>query len=272
MLFYVLLFAASAGASIFITIRVRPDGRTSTTHDAAELAYLAGGERRLTEATLASLIAADAVKVTADRKLWSVQAGAGETAPEKAVSRITGDFGLKAAHKAIIPHARKINADLVRKGLLMDDSERFRLRMMAAIPFLLILAVGMWRLLGGVLQGAPVGFLVALMVVTVVVMIVRVARMSPLTVAGENLLDQRYEEQSRLRAAPRGSEMGMGVALFGTAILVGTPFSELHAMKAAAGANGVGGYAGDGGDSGDGGGSDGGGSGCGGGGCGGCGG
>ncbi len=272
LVFYVLLLAAALAASMFVVSRLRSEGRTSLTQDAAELAYLAGGERRLTEATLASLIAADTLKVTADRKLWSVNAGAGETVPEKAVSRITGDFGMKAAHGVIKPHAEKIAAALARKGLLLNESERFRLRVMAASPFLLLLAVGMWRLLGGITQGAPVGFLIALMAATVIVMIVRVAKLSPLTTAGENLLDRQYEQQSRLRSAPRSGEMGTGVALFGTVVLIGTPFSELHAMKQAAGANGAGGYAGDGeGGSGDGGG-DGGGSGCGGGGCGGCGG
>lgn len=220
LLFYILLLAASVAASIFITSRLRPEGRGTATEDAAELAYLAGGERRLTEATLASLIAADTVKVSGDRKLWSNQPGAGETAPEKAVSRITGDFGMKAAHQAIKPHAEAIKAELARKGLLLNAKERSSLRSMAAGPFLLLLAVGMWRLLGGVSQGAPVGFLVALMVVTVIVLIFRLARMSPLTIAGENMLERQYEEQARLRAAPQSSEMGMGVALFGTAILV----------------------------------------------------
>ena len=36
------------------------------------------------------------------------------------------------------------------------------------------------------------------------------------------------------RTAPTTPEVGYGVALFGTAILAGTPYAELHAMREAA--------------------------------------
>ena len=73
----------------------------------------------------------------------------------------------------------------------------------------------------------------------------------------------------RLKTAPTTPEVGYGVALFGTAILAGTPYAELHAMREAARGDGSGGYAADDSDSSDGSGSSD--SGCGGG-CGGCGG
>ncbi|VVT13498.1 conserved hypothetical protein [Erythrobacter sp. EC-HK427] len=108
------------------------------------------------------------------------------------------------------------------------------------------------------------GFLVGLTALAAVLGIIRFLKFNPRTRAGEQTLAEAQERASRLKSAPRGEEVGFAVALFGTAVLVGTPFEPLHAMRQAQ----------QGGDSGGGGcGSDGGGDGgCGGGGCGGCGG
>ena len=59
----------------------------------------------------------------------------------------------------------------------------------------------------------------------------------------------------RLRQAPQSDEVTLAVALFGTAVLIGSPWEALHSMRTAQGGDGSGGADG----------------GCGGGGCGGCG-
>ena len=273
LLFYFLLFGFAVLSSLFIAGRLRPQGRHGDLDEALELAYLAGGTRRVTEATLAGLLSRGAIKLTSKRKLYVVERGEGVNGPERSILALTGEFGLKSAFSAVEPHADAIEDRLAARGAMMNAGERSSLKFYAAAPFLLLLAVGAWRLFAGIAQEEPVGLLLLLMALVLIAMIVRLATISPLTVEGDEALERRRGVEDRLRIAPRGGEMTTAVALFGTVVLVGTPIESLNAMRTAAAADGSGGYAFDGGgsDSGSGG-SDGGGGGCGGGGCGGCGG
>ena len=94
--------------------------------------------------------------------------------------------------------------------------------------------------------------------------VIRLAQFNARTHAGDDAIAETRADMVRLRSAPTSGETGMAVGLFGTAVLVGTPFASLHAMRQPQSGDG-----GSGGDSGDGAGD---GGGCGGGGCGGCGG
>ena len=100
------------------------------------------------------------------------------------------------------------------------------------------------------------------MIVTAIFAAIRHSNTNPRTVAGTLLMREIEEQGSRMKRAPQAQEVGYAVAIFGTSILVGTPWEPVHAARQTA--------SGDAGSSGDGGDSDGGG-GCGGG-CGGCGG
>ncbi len=271
LLFYGLLGVAAIIASIWVPAFLRDEGHDGVVTETSEWAYLAGGSRRLVEATIARLIGVEALKVTSDRKLTVARPDGGENVIEKTLLRKVGNFGLKSAHRTAADYAEQVDQRLVDKGLLLDRGARSTMRLLTAAPILVVLAIGGYRLWAGLNQGEPVGFLIGIMVFLTVIMLARMGKLNPRTRAGDAALASSKAVQSRLRSAPTSPELGTGVALFGTAVLVGTPYSELHAMRNAAGANGAGGYAGDG-DGGSDGGSDGGGdSGCGGG-CGGCGG
>ena len=265
LLFYAALLAAAVVAGFWIPGFLRSDGQRGSVNDRHELAYLARGAGRMTESVIAQLLGISALVVGAKNKLRATNSSAGEYRAEQALLRKHGDFGLTEAHKAIKPYAADVDADLVRKGLMQDKGTRWQMRFMSTVPYLVLLGVGFYRRSAGVAEGEPVGFLTALMVLTFVLGVVRFAKYDPRTRAGQEALDEARSTHVRLQRAPTPPELGFGVALFGTAILVGTPYSQLHAMSRSAVGDGSGGYYADGGGGGEGG------SGCGGG-CGGCGG
>lgn len=235
LIFYGALLVAAIVASLFIPMILRPDGRDAHVADEQEAAFLAGGSRRMTEAVLAKLMGNGAVTVTDQRRFVASTPDAGEKPAESALLHKQGDFGMKGAHASISPFAQAVEAGLVAKGLMMDASERSRLRLFAAAPLLLLLGLGGYRAWAGSQEGEPVGFLIGLMVLCVVAIFFRFGKFNRRTRAGERALADLEEENSRLKRAPENAELGFGVAIFGTAVLAGTPYSELHAMRQSAG-------------------------------------
>ena len=105
------------------------------------------------------------------------------------------------------------------------------------------------------------------MIVTAALAMIRFFTIDPRTAAGIEAVQDLRARSDRFSRAPLPDEAAMAVALFGTTVLVGTPWEPVHAMRKPEGDGGSGCSGG----SSDSSSSDGG-SGCGGGGCGGCGG
>lgn len=263
--FYALMILGSVVAGIWLPAFLRADGESRRITDRYELAYLVGGPKRVTEAVLAHLLGTGALHAAGSRKVTVIERESGEGPLEREILRKTGDFGITEAHKSVSKHTDGLLAGLVRDRLLLTRSERWQLRLVSVLPYLVVLAIGWYRRTAGIGEGEPVGYLTMMMVVLALLATIRLLKLDPRTRGGLAAIAEGKAASARLKSAPIGPELGFGVALFGTAILAGTPFSELHAMRQAA-SGGDGAYTGDGG--GDSGGSDGG---CGGG-CGGCGG
>jgi uncharacterized protein (TIGR04222 family) len=171
----------------------------------------------------------------------------------------SGELRLSEAKKRLKSEAECIDARLVRRGLMMEKDDRLKLRLLSVLPYAALFAIGLYRQQAGEAAGEPTGFLVGLLCITAALGLWRLATGNPRTMAGNAVVRELEEEGSRLKRAPQANEAGYAVAIFGTGVLVGTPWEPVHAARQ----TGAGG---------DGGGSDGdGGSGCGGG-CGGCGG
>ena len=119
--------------------------------------------------------------------------------------------------------------------------------------FIVLFAIGLYRQRAGEALGEPTGILVALLVVTLVLALWRGFTGNPRTIAGNEIVRTLEQNGSRLKRAPQANEAGYAVAIFGTGVLVGTPWEPVHAARQA-GAGGDGGaYAGGDGDGGDGG-------------------
>lgn len=263
---FLLLYGALLVFTIVVGIAIprwlRPEGRAPRNPDIDHLAFLAGGTSRLAEAVTTRLLATRQL-VMDEKKFLAGELG-GATAAERSVLALPQPASWEAVAGAIGRHADPIRERLVTDGLLMDGWTALQLRFWQTTPYLLLFAFGWTKVQIGEARGKPVGFLIALLVITVVFALLRFAVLDRRTRAGKEVIEEARERSERLRRAPAEGETGLAVALFGTAVLAGSAWGDFHRMRAASGDGGSGG-GGDGG-SGCGGG------GCGGGGCGGCGG
>lgn len=258
LLWYGALLVAGFVASIFIPSMMRSDGRTARPDGHEQFAYLNGGTSRFSESVLARLFAQRKLQI---RKKRLVAAGAqqGDSDAERALLVEYGELSWRRARQMLAHHAAQIDGTLVQQGLLMQRGDRTVVRLVAVLPLVTALLIGLFRWQAGRAEGEPTGFLVILMLACAGMIFWRFKAIEPQTRAGVEAIREARDEAARLRSAPRQDEVALAVALFGTGVLIGTPFAPLHDLRSTA--------AGTGGDSsgcGDGG--------CGGGGCGGCGG
>lgn len=262
--FYAVMLVTCVFLGLWIPANLREAGKRGKVDDLEEVAVLVGGAEQHAAAVLTDLYASGALAEAGEGKLMVAgsMANAGDAA--RAVLNKVGDFKLSEVKDTLKTHAERVEARLVRRGLLIAPGERWKLRWLSASPYIALFVIGLYRQQAGSALGEPTGFLVGLMVVTFVLAAWRMAKLNIRTAAGNMLVREIEQQGSSMKRAPRAQEAGYAVAIFGTAVLVGTPWEPVHAMRqAGSGDSGSGGDGG--GDSG----SDGGG--CGGG-CGGCGG
>ncbi len=258
LLFYGLLIVAAIVAGVWIPAALRPVGKSSQTADHEELAYLAGGTTRFADSVIAALFARKALRIN-KKAIIKVEGAQGHTSAEKDLLRQVDDLGLSEARVRLVTHADAIDQNLSRKGQLIPRSSRLVFRLLPALPYAFLLLLGAFRWQAGYADGEPVGYLSMLMILVVVLGAVRLLKFNQRTQAGDAILIAATTDAQRLRRATTSGEAGLAVGLFGTAVLMGTPYAPLHAAKYGKGGCGTGG-----GSEGAGG--------CGGGGCGGCGG
>lgn len=264
LLLYITLLCVVILLGIIIPARMRPEGRRRPVTDPEQLAYLSGGSTRLADTVTARLLAAKAL-VIGEKDRLDIAAHNATTRAETGVLALTAPLDWGRIERAVRPEAARIQSDLERAGLMLDSGERATLRYWALLPYAMLLVFGATKLAIGEARDRPVGFLIALLIVTAVAALIRAATIARLTRAGTDAIADARKGADRVRRAPLPAETGIAVALFGTAVLAGSEFDAFHKMRAASGDAGSGG--GDSSSSGDGGG----GGGSGGGGCGGCG-
>lgn len=260
---YLALLVVAIIASIVIARVMRPEGRAIPETDPDALAYLAGGRARMAESLVASLLEAKALVIEGRNRLRIVAQPSDTRPAGRAILALTSPASWSAVASAARAPAAAIEQRLVRSGMMIDKASMMPLRLLPAVPFLLLIGFGAIKWQIGVARDKPVGFLVALLVVTAVIALIRMLVVDRRTKGGLAALSTARERFERLRRAPAGGEAALAVALFGTTVLAGSALSDFHRMRTANG--------GDAGTASDSGSSDGGSSGCGGGGCGGCG-
>lgn len=264
LILYGALFAATLAAGFVIPRRLRPAGQRQRVTDVDQLAFLAGGGARFGDAVVARLLAARTLVMTG-KDSFAVRAGAGgaaASAAERQVLALPAPMRWREIKSILRACAEPLEQRMVAAGLLVGEAERRALRLSALLPYALLLAFGATKWAIGIARDRPVGFLTALLVATALCAAIRWFTLDRRTQAGIDAVADAAVRARRLRAAPASDEIGLAVALFGTAVLAGSGWAEFHRLRSAGG-----------GDSGTGG--DGGGGGCGGGGggggCGGCG-
>jgi uncharacterized protein (TIGR04222 family) len=184
-------------------------------------------------------------------------------------------------HRPVLTALSEIEKRLVGAGLLLSEQQRLRIRRVG-VWMLAVAVLGLVRVLAGVAEAKPVGFLVAALAAATLVAVVQFARAPRRTRRGGRTLAALRSEHHLLSPdvkpdwsvhGPAGAALGIGIFGMGALWASDPAFAdELAAQRVAAGGSGGdggSGFSSYGADSGGGGDSGGSGGGCGGGGCGG---
>ncbi|OYW44473.1 MAG: hypothetical protein B7Z33_11630 [Sphingomonadales bacterium 12-68-11] len=249
---YAILFVVSFIASFAIAAWLRPEGREVPPSGEDELAVLAGGKDRLTETLLSRLLARGVATIERGKFLFDRRVPV-NGAVEREIVALSAPASWKAVGNVVGRAAERIQRDLEARGLLMDAGEARQLGLYAAMPLAILLLFGLIKVQVGLGRERPVGFLIAFMVVTAVVALIRVFATDRRTRGGKATLKRAQASAERLKLAAPREETGMAVALFGTAVLVGSPLADFHKLRQSS-SDGSGGSGDSGGDGGGGGG------------------
>jgi uncharacterized protein (TIGR04222 family) len=234
---YSTLFACTLLAAFVIPRLMRPEGRARTVGEEDQLAYLAGGASRLAEALVARMLSTGALVMTGRDAFAVGSREAVATSAERDILGLHSPFRWKAAERAFGPHVEQIERRMVAGGLLMTDAEARRIRLRVVLPFVMLLVFGVTKLIVGILRDRPVGFLIALLIATVVCAII-FANVDRRTRAGHDALAAAKQKAGRLVIAPTSPEVGLAVALFGTTVLAGSGWDAFHRLRTASDSGG----------------------------------
>lgn len=231
LLFYSVLLAAATAAAWWIPARLREAGRRGESQDLECMALLAGGRERLAESLLADLYVRGGLAMADKGRLTVAQPRIEATPAGRTLLASPTPFGLADAKRLVEIHAERAAVRLRRSGLMLRAEDYARLRWLSVAPFGLLLMLGLYRERAGSALGEPTEFLIILMILTLVLGVIRFVSSDARTAAGIAAVRQMREQNSRFARAPRPEEVGMAVALFGTGVLVGTPWEPVHALK-----------------------------------------
>ncbi|TDR44007.1 uncharacterized protein (TIGR04222 family) [Tahibacter aquaticus] len=205
--------------------------------DAWSVAYLAGGTARVVDAGVASLLAAGSAHWNAKEQRLDVphpnhidefplaeiaRASAAKTKAGKIPAQLDGMM------------TRRLREPLVQRGLLLDDTQRRRIGLFTALPFLLLTAFGLAKIAVGISRDRPVFFLCILTAFAVVMSLRRWFSTPTTSSAGDQLLRELNQTHAHVRRAPRDGDMALAVALAGTAVLAGTAYAGFHDYRSPA--------------------------------------
>lgn len=221
---------ATVIAGLWIPAFLRPDGRDSQPVGSEALAYLAGGSARFAASVVASLLGRGQLQAE-KKELVRLPRAEGRTRAEQALLQSGGELRWKGARNLLAVHAQALDRELSAKGLLIAPGERWTFRLLPLLPYAFLLLLGAFRWQAGYAQGEPVTLLTILMAVTALLALLRFGKFNPRTRAGDAMLEEAQRAAQRLRSATPADEAGRAVALFGTGVLVGTPWAPLHDMR-----------------------------------------
>lgn len=206
-----------------------PDAPGGGRLDAQQAAYLHDGPRLALYTALGRLRAAGAVESGPGRSLVAAgQLPAGATPLETAVYNAAGRqlrAGALLGDRWVTEALQALREQLESAGLTLSTQHRRRARGWA-LALLALAGLGVARVVAGLANDRPVGYLIAAVAVLAVVGAVQLMLIPPATRAGKAALERMRREhhhlspeQSPSYATYGSDDTAMGVALYGTASL-----------------------------------------------------
>ena len=231
LLFYIMLLALGIAAAWWIPAKLRSEGRRSESADAEDIALLVNGPARHADCVVADLFARRGLNDHGGGKFFVCDSAVPASPAGRALLALRDPFSRREASRLLAIHASRSSARLQREGLMLKIDELNRLRWLSITPFIALVMLGLYRAWAGSLEGEPIGYLLALLGLTAGLAVARFLRFDRRTVAGMAMVQTMRAQSSRLGRAPLADEAAMAVALFGTAVLIGTPWAAVHAMR-----------------------------------------
>jgi uncharacterized protein (TIGR04222 family) len=262
---FLVLYVTLAGvifiAGFLLKSRIGPAALAPPQLNILELACLAGGANRAGDAALFRLMSGNGASITPGKHKITVT---DQTPLEGLIDRpsrlqFEPEMTRDDFQKAVAPLVERVQERLRGLGYYPSEDQvaSFRMTVLPCVGGLL--AFGLLKAIVGAERHHPVGFLIVLLVLTVVACIV-LAKAPTRTRAGKEALQAYQDSHARPARAPLEHELLLAVALSGAVVLSGTAYADVYSasktMSAGSGGDGSGSGCG--------------GSGCGGGGCGGC--
>jgi uncharacterized protein (TIGR04222 family) len=228
---FLTLYATLYFAAVLIAWRIR--GGNATARDATlwteltpiDLAWLAGGRVRAGDAAVVALQQhkAATLDIVADQIV--PHAGFFTVPPWLAPFRAALGTPIRARE---IPATLRTPLDqvgqgLIARGFVPDPPAAAATALLSAIPLFAVCLFGLARMMLSARNGHPIGYLAAMAIAVAIHALFLAFRKPFRTLAGREALAEWRSRHQRLRRAPMETELTMGFALFGAAVLLGTP-------------------------------------------------
>jgi len=220
------IYWIALGISVLFAIGVRIRMRASRgdapagSVDVDELAYLAGGPRRVVEASLARLIEAEALRSTRRGTVARIGKATAVNAVDRAVladaSRYSNrTVSLLMATVAQSDAVKAIETRLGETGMLIEPATAKRQLRVGALPMVVLFAIGVARWVNGIAIGAPVGWLTLQLIITAVLVVLMTrAGSTRRTAAGDRALEGA-RSGGGLPAVAAGTGAAVGLVALG---------------------------------------------------------
>ncbi len=239
--FFILLFGVCLCLAFWLRGRLRvptADGDLPVLNlSAYELAYLNGGKILTVNTAIANLVRQRILFLDAkEKRLLPGNQKPGELSELErvictAVARPGGEkIGeVRVAAKTIVG---EISEQLKALGVVVDDMQARKAIWLPLLIAFTPIALGGIKLFVGINRGKPVGFLVALMFISLIISLIALARRPLRSRLGDAVLKHRQSEQGNLKDSLGDNSMNpmlfaTGIGLFGMAALDNTPWNNL---------------------------------------------
>lgn len=209
LILYAILFLLACYGSLWWSRALRPAGHRPIRLRPDEAAILAGGLPRHSEVLAAELLSARHLAIGPKDELLLAE-DAPVTPAVTALRALPMPRYWPAAYRALDAIGQSVRTRLIAQGLLIDGSNAWRLRTAQALPFALLAAFGLIKLMIGEMRGRPVGFLTIALIVTLVVAVVRFAGIDERTEAGQGALPMRGRATIACGGRRRSTRSGSG--------------------------------------------------------------
>lgn len=198
-----------------------------------ELAYLAGGAERATDAAVTDLLQRGIIEWDSSSDMLRIKGRISDLDPPldtlgKTIAADGKPTKLLGRAALIMEPVRR---SLERRGLWLNQAQTSSVRWIGALPLYGVLALGIAKMAVGISRGKPVGFLILISLVLGITTLVFWVKQPGRTRAGDLAFQQARTRHARAARAPKGNELALAVAIAGTTVLAGTAYAQYHETR-----------------------------------------